>query len=130
MQPIDADSWSSLKVLAIAQMEQEPILSGHLYDLVLRHRGYPEALAYLVAATLSNRVFSLAAMVDLIGETIERNPEIATATLADLRAIVTRDPAAGSPLNCLRSAEPACPGPKCRKPGRSGPEPTRLQAEG
>lgn len=98
MQPIDADSWSSLKVLAIAQVEQEPILSGHLYDLVLRHRGYPEALAYLIAATLSNQVFSLAAMVDLIGETIERNPEIATATLADLRAIVTRDPAAESPL--------------------------------
>lgn len=98
MQPIDADSWSSLKVLAVAQVEQEPILSGHLYDLVLRHRGYPEALAYLIAATLSNQVFSLAAMVDLIGETIERNPEIATATLADLRAIVTRDPAAESSL--------------------------------
>ena len=62
MEPIDADSWSSLKLLAVAQVEQEPILSGHLYDLVLRHRGYPEALAYLIAATLSNQVFSLAAM--------------------------------------------------------------------
>ena len=55
-------SWSSLRVLAIAQVEQEPILSGHLYDLVLRHRGYPQALAYLIAATLSNQVFSLAAI--------------------------------------------------------------------
>jgi hypothetical protein len=64
MQPVDADSWSDLKRLAIVEVEHEPILSGHLYDLVLRHRGYPEALAYLIAASLSNQVFSLAAMVD------------------------------------------------------------------
>lgn len=94
MNPIEADTWSGLKRQAITEVEREPILSGHLHDLVIRHRGYPEALAYLIASSLSNQVFGLAAMVDLIGETIERHPDIATTTLSDLRAIVTRDPAA------------------------------------
>ena len=94
MNPVEADTWSALKRQAITEVEREPILSGHLHDLVLRHRGYPEALAYLLASCLSNQVFGLGAMVDLIGETIERHPDIATTTLSDLRAIVTRDPAA------------------------------------
>jgi serine O-acetyltransferase len=96
--PIDSDLWSELKRLAIAEVEREPILSGHLYDLVLRHRGYEDALAYLIAATLSNQVFSLAGMVDLIGQTLERHPEIAACSLADLTAVTTRDPASENVL--------------------------------
>ena len=98
MIPAEADVWSRLRQLAIEQVEREPLLSGHLYDLVLRHRGYPEALAYLIAATLSNQVFSLAGMVDLVGETISRHPGIAACSLEDLQAVVNRDPAAESPL--------------------------------
>ncbi|MBI1397334.1 MAG: serine O-acetyltransferase [Betaproteobacteria bacterium] len=93
MNPVDADLWSELKRQAIRQVEQEPILSGHLYDLILRHRGYEEALAYLVASSLANQVFSLAGMVDLVGETIARDPWIASSSLDDLRAVTTRDPA-------------------------------------
>lgn len=92
----DPDIWSELKRLAIDQVEREPILSGHLYDLILRHRSYADALAYLLAATLSNQVFGVAGMVDLIGETIERYPGIAACSLEDLRAVATRDPAAES----------------------------------
>lgn len=98
MNPIEADIWSELRRAAIAQVEQEPILSGHLYDLVVRHRGYSEALAYLIASSLANQVFGLGGMLDLVNETIARQPAIAAASLADLRAIVTRDPAAESVL--------------------------------
>lgn len=93
MHPLEADTWSALKRQAITQVEQEPILSGHLYDLILRHRGYADALAYLIASSLSNQVFSLAGMNDLIGETITRYPEIASFSLDDLAAVTTRDPA-------------------------------------
>lgn len=93
MKLIEADLWSELKRLAIEQVEREPILSGHLYDFVLRHRGYAEALTYLIAATLSNQVFSLAGMVDLIGQTVERHPDIVAASLDDLHAVNARDPA-------------------------------------
>lgn len=93
MNPVEADTWSELKRTAIHQVEQEPILSGHLYDLVIRHRGYSDALAYLIASSLANQVFSLAGMVDLVNDTIRQHPEIVTDSLDDLRAITTRDPA-------------------------------------
>jgi hypothetical protein len=43
---LQKDTWAELRRLAIAEAEREPILSGHLYDLVIRHRGYREALSY------------------------------------------------------------------------------------
>jgi serine O-acetyltransferase len=69
-----------------------------LYDLVIRHRGYPEALAYLIAASLGNHVFNVVAMSDLISDTIRRHPEIVTASLYDLDAVLARDPACESAL--------------------------------
>ena len=82
----------------LSEAEREPVLSGHLYDLVIRHRGYPEALAYLIAASLANDVFNVVAMSDLISDTIGQNPEIVTASLYDLNAIAARDPACNSAL--------------------------------
>ena len=60
---------------------------------MIRHRGYPEALAYLIAASLANHVFSGVAMSDLITDTIRRDPAIVTASLYDLEAVRARDPA-------------------------------------
>jgi len=76
MDILQKDTWAELRRLAIAEAEREPILSGHLYDLVIRHRGYPEALAYLIAASLGNQVFNAVAMSDLCNETLgtQRRP--------------------------------------------------------
>ena len=98
MNVIENEVWGELKRLAIAEAEREPALSGYLYDLVIRHRGYPDALAYLIATSLANPAFNVVAMSDLVGETIARNPEIVTASLYDLNAVCDRDPACESPL--------------------------------
>ena len=89
----EQEVWAELRRAAIAEAEREPVLSGHLYDLVIRHRGYPEALAYLIAATLANQVFNVVGMSDLTNDTIARNPDIVTASLYDLNAVLARDPA-------------------------------------
>ena len=94
----EQEIWSDLRRAAMAEAEHEPVLSGHLYDLVIRHRGYPEALAYLIAASLANHVFNVVAMSDLTTDTIGRNPDIVTASLYDLNAISARDPACDSAL--------------------------------
>jgi len=57
-----------------------------LYDLVIRHRGYPEALAYLIAASLGNQVFNAVAMSDLCNETLAGHPGIASMFAAMLAA--------------------------------------------
>ena len=76
----EQDIWAGLRREAMSEAEREPVLSGHLYDLVIRHRGYPEALAYLIAASLANQVFNVVAMFDLVSDTIGQNPEIVTAS--------------------------------------------------
>ena len=98
MNVIEKEVWSELKRLAIAEAEADPALAAHLYDLVIRHRGYPEALAYLIASSLANNTFNIVAMSDLVSETISHNPEIATSSLYDLKAVCERDPACESPL--------------------------------
>ncbi len=93
MNVVEHEVWAEIRRLAIEESEREPVLSAHLYDLVIRHRGYPEALAYLIAAGLADNVFNVGAMSDLASETIQRNPVIVTASLYDLDAAVARDPA-------------------------------------
>jgi serine O-acetyltransferase len=98
MNAIENEVWGELRRLAIEEAEREPVLSGHFYDLVVRHRGYPEALAHLIATSLAHHVFNLVAMLEVISETIVRNPDIVTASLFDLKAIRDRDPACESVL--------------------------------
>jgi serine O-acetyltransferase len=94
----EREIWAALRRAAVVEAEREPVLSGHLYDLVIRHRGYPEALAYLIAASLANHVFNVVAMADLTSETVGLNPDIVTASLYDLNAVLARDPACDSAL--------------------------------
>jgi len=101
MNIVEHEIWPELRRSAIEQSEREPVLSGHMYDLVIRHRGYPEALAYLIAASLANQVFNVVAMADLTADTIRRDPNIVTASLHDLQAILARDPACESALVAL-----------------------------
>jgi serine O-acetyltransferase len=90
--------WTELRRLAIAEAEREPMLSGHLYDMVIRQRGYAEALAYLIAGSLANQLFNIVAMADLTSETIAQDPDIVTSSLYDLKAACERDPACESAL--------------------------------
>jgi hypothetical protein len=98
MNVVEQEVWAELRRAAIEESEREPVLSGHLYDLVIRHPGYPEALAYLIAASLGNHVFNVVAMSDLTSDTIRRNPEIVTSSLYDLNAVLARDPACEAAL--------------------------------
>src|SRR5215470_2273721 len=98
MNAVEQEVWTELRRSAIAESESEPVLSGYLYDVVIRHRGYPEALSYLLAASLANHVFNVVAMSDLISDTIRRDPAIVTASLHDLSAVLARDPACENAL--------------------------------
>lgn len=93
MNIIENDIWAELKRTAIQEAEKEPLLADHLYDLVMRHAGFPEALAHLLAVNLRNSTLDDDALSDLFADTIARHPEIATASLHDLKATQERDPA-------------------------------------
>lgn len=93
MNIIENDIWADLKRVAIEEAEKEPLLADHLYDLVTRHPGFPEALAYLLSVHLCSSTLDGDALHDLFRETLTAHPEIATAALYDLKATRERDPA-------------------------------------
>ena len=92
------DLWPELKRLAQLAAEKEPVLSGYLYDSVLRYRDYDGALSYCIVSALASRIMNDITMGDLVRDVLSRHPEIMTASLFDLEAFTTRDPAIE---NCL-----------------------------
>lgn len=93
MNLIENDIWADLKRAAIDVSSQEPLLADRLYDLVTRHAGYPEALAYLLAVNLRHDTQHADALHELFTDVITRHADIATASLFDLKATLERDPA-------------------------------------
>lgn len=85
--------WPELKRIAQAEAEREPILSGFLYDSVLRYREYDGALSYCIVSALANRIMNDITMGDLVRDVLSRHREIMDYSLYDLDAFTARDPA-------------------------------------
>lgn len=98
MKLIDADTWNALRSHALEEVEREPILSGYLYDTVLRHKGYADALAYLIASSLANSLVNATTLNELCEDTLAKHHNIVTASLYDLAASCSRDPACQNTL--------------------------------
>jgi serine O-acetyltransferase len=96
MNPLEL--WPELKRLAQSEAQREPILSGFLYDSVLRYANYDGALAYGIVSSLANRIMNDITMGDLVRDVLARHPDIMSASLYDLEAFTSRDPACE---NCL-----------------------------
>ncbi|MFV0453365.1 MAG: serine O-acetyltransferase [Propioniciclava sp.] len=89
----DAEIWSTIRTEAQENAAREPCLGGFLHETILRHETLMGALATLLAHKLSNSMMSPLNLLDLIGEAVQGDPFIEESVIADLQAIVTRDPA-------------------------------------
>ncbi len=89
----DAEIWPTIRAEAQRDGEREPCLAGFLYETVLRHHTLMEALGSLLAHKLASPTMSALTLLDLAEEAFERDPLIAESVIADLQAIITRDPA-------------------------------------
>jgi serine O-acetyltransferase len=85
--------WPELKRLAEAEAEREPLLASFLHDSVLRYREYNGALAYCIVSALANRLMNDILMGELVHDELARQPDILSASLTDLAAFASRDPA-------------------------------------
>ncbi|HSK39843.1 MAG TPA: serine O-acetyltransferase, partial [Arenibaculum sp.] len=95
----EAAVWYELRREAAAIARREPILARHLDVILLGHAGFEGALAGLVAHKLFDDTLEEGALRDLVGEATADDPGIASAALADLVAVMERDPAAGGLIN-------------------------------
>ncbi len=93
-QPVpDHDIWGTIRAEAERDMLAEPTLGGFLHETILRHHSLMEALGSLLAHKLSNPVMSALTLLDLVEEAFAGDHYIEESVLADLQAVVTRDPA-------------------------------------
>jgi len=88
------DIWTEIRKEVTAQAEQEPALASFLYTVVLSHGSLEAALSYILASKLESPVVSALSLRDLIDAAFSSDKAIGECVRADLKAVVTRDPAA------------------------------------
>lgn len=84
--------WEQIRAEAAEDAAAEPAMAGYLHTCVLRHDNLEHALSHVLASKLGSAAVSELTLCDLIADAFG-NPEIGVAVRADLRAVVTRDPA-------------------------------------
>ena len=89
----DEHVWDAIREECAANVEQEPLLAGFLYSVVLSQPNLESALSHILAAKLDSPVMSALSLRRIIYDVISRDENIQAAVLADLQAVVERDPA-------------------------------------
>jgi serine O-acetyltransferase len=87
-------AWVSLRAEAARKAEEEPVLASYLHATILNHRRLEDALSFHLASKLASPNLGAMSMREFIGEAIDRAPDVQQAIVADLEAVVRRDPAA------------------------------------
>ena len=97
----DHDIWDSIKAECAEAAANEPLLAGFLHATILSQPGIEEALAYLLASKLENATLPALGLRDIFYDVLQEDECIQRAILADLQAVVSRDPACPGYANPL-----------------------------
>ena len=92
------DIWEHLLEDARRAADKDEAIADFLDLAVLRHENFASALAALLARKLADRVMGEERLLDLATSAMAEEPAIVRSAIADLIAVVTRDPAADSCL--------------------------------
>ena len=97
----DHDIWDSIKAECAEAAANEPLLAGFLHATILSQPGIEEALAYLLASKLENATLPALGLRDIFYDVLQEDECIQRAILADLQAVISRDPACPGYANPL-----------------------------
>ncbi len=89
----DDQVWDRIRSEAAADAAREPALAGYLNTVVLGHHKLGDSLSYILAAKLESPVLNALTLRDLITPVFWDHPEVIDSVLADLQAVMHRDPA-------------------------------------
>lgn len=93
--------WQSIQQECAEAAESEPLLAGFLYNVVLSQPNLESALSHILASKLENGTLSALSLRRIIFDVIAHEAPVMEAVLADLQAVVTRDPACPGYANPL-----------------------------
>lgn len=89
----DEEIWDRIREEAARDALREPALASFLYTVVLSHKRLEDALSYILASKLGCQAVSALTLRDLMDAVFTADATVREAVLADLQAVVTRDPA-------------------------------------
>jgi serine O-acetyltransferase len=87
------DLWATIHRDAERAVALDPLMSGVVHALVLRHESFADALACNLGRKLADDAIDARGLAGLIADVLEDDPEVVDAIASDLRAIRDRDPA-------------------------------------
>ncbi|WP_035759048.1 serine O-acetyltransferase [Granulicoccus phenolivorans] len=94
MEPVPNDQiWQQIRAEAVRDARAEPALASFLFTNILAHHRLEDSLSFILATKLESPTVSALTLRDLIAHAFAGNETIRQAILADLQAVVTRDPA-------------------------------------
>lgn len=85
--------WSRIREEAERAIADEPVLGGMVHQSILHHPTLERALSYRISAKLASGEMSEQILREITDEVLLSNPEIASASRADVVAVFERDPA-------------------------------------
>ncbi|MGZ8362359.1 MAG: serine O-acetyltransferase [Caulobacteraceae bacterium] len=85
--------WTALRQEAEIAARNEPALTSMLNALILSHDSLTEALPFRLASKLGGEALPSIALREICAEAYEAVPELTDIALADMRAVLERDPA-------------------------------------
>lgn len=85
--------WSQILREGHEALKEEPLLGGLIHSSILHHRSIEQALSYRVSLKLASGEMSEQLLREICDEAYAKDPSIAMAARADLKAVFERDPA-------------------------------------
>lgn len=90
--------WRALKVEARVVCEKEPLLSSYLHACILNHHNIETTLSFILSNKISDDVMPAISVSEMFDQAYLLDPCMVDAAVADVKAIVLRDPAVSSYL--------------------------------
>ena len=89
----NAALWSLIRREAATVARDEPILGSFYHAVILKHARFEDALSFHLATKLGDATLPALLLREVIAEACAADPGIPAAALADIDAVVERDPA-------------------------------------
>lgn len=93
--------WQRIRQEAKADADLEPTLASFLYSSILGHASFEKSLNFILANKLASPTLYSTQLVKIIGDCYSEDSGIVDAALADMQAVLDRDPACDKYTQCL-----------------------------
>eukprot|EP00879_Flechtneria_rotunda_P014413 GHRR01015060.1.p3 GENE.GHRR01015060.1~~GHRR01015060.1.p3 ORF type:complete len:136 (+),score=43.33 GHRR01015060.1:755-1162(+) len=93
--------WQRIRHEAKADADAEPTLASFLYSSILGHSSFEKSLNFILANKLASPTLYSTQLVKIIEDCYYEDRAIVDAAMADMQAVLDRDPACDKYTQCL-----------------------------